>query len=118
MTYRHQIPACGWKAVIEHENGSYSTIPLVCFEILCAADEEEEEDYAYYEPEILDHRAKPKKGSAIEAVGLAFIEGHPSRKPTLILQEVHTINGFIGYLAPGEDEGAWLAALPPEEKTP
>jgi len=68
MTYRYQIPACGWKAVLKHEDGSYSTIPLVCFELLCA-DEEDEEDFVIYEPETSysivgepRDRAKPKKG--------------------------------------------------------
>lgn len=117
MTYRHQISACGWKAVLKHEDASYSTIPLVCFEILCA-DEEDEDDFKIYDPETSYHivgeprdRATPKKGSAIEAVGLTFFEGHPSRKPTLVLSEIHTTDSFIGYLAPGEDLVAWLAGL-------
>jgi hypothetical protein len=83
MTYRHQIPACGWKAVVKQDDGSYSAIPLVCFEILCA-DEENEEDYSSYEPECEDINAKPKKGSAMEA------------------------GGFIGYLPPGESLEEWL----------
>lgn len=111
MTYRHQIPACGWKAVYKHENGSYGTIPLVCFEILCA-DEEDEDDFFHYEPETSYHikgepcdRAKPKKGSAMEAVVLAFLDTHPKKTPSLALSEVHSIDGFLGYLPPGRKLG-------------
>jgi len=111
MTYRHQISATGWKAVIRHEDGSHSTIPLVCFEILCA-DEEDEEDYTHYDPECEDIKSTPKKGSAMEAVGLAFFEGHPQWEPKLALSEVHTFSGFRGYLPPGEDLEEWLKNLP------
>lgn len=107
MTYRHQIPACGWEAVLKHEDGSYSTIPLVCFEILCA-DEEDEDDFSHYEPENSSSQTKPKKGSAIEAVGLAFLGTHPQEPPSLVLSEVHTTTGFMGYLPPGESLEEWL----------
>lgn len=111
MTYRHQISATGWRAVLRHEDGLYSTIPLVCFEILCA-DVEDEGDYSHYEPEYGDAKAKPKSGSAVEAVGLAFFEGHPQWKPKLALSEVHSFSGFLGYLPPNENLEEWLKALP------
>lgn len=111
MTYRHQIAATGWRAVLRHENGSYSTIPLVCFEILCA-DAEDESEYSYYEPQYEDAKAKPRSGSAVEAVGLAFFEGHPQWKPSLALSEVHNVSGFLGYLPPNQTLDEWLKDLP------
>lgn len=111
MTYRHQIAANGWRAVLRHEDGSHSTVPLICFEILCA-DVEDESEYSYYEPQYEDAKAKPKSGSAIEAVGLVFLEGHPQWKPSLSLAEAHTLLGFLGYLPPNQDLEEWLKSLP------
>lgn len=53
-------------------------------------------------------KANPKKGSAIEAVGLAFFETHPQREPSLALSEVHTFSGFMGYIPAGERLEEWL----------
>jgi len=41
-------------------------------------------------------------------VGLAFFETHSQEKPMLALSEIHTTNGFIGYLPPGKSLAEWL----------
>lgn len=122
MTYRCQISACGWNAVLKHDNGTYSLIPLVCFEILCA-DEKDEEEFVHYEPEMSYHvkgepydRAIPKRGSAIEAVGLVFFDTHPQKKPTLALSVIHMTEGFMGYLPPGQRLEDWLNHKDPREE--
>lgn len=100
MAYRYQIPATGWRAIFRTDNSSYMVYPLICFEILCT-DEEDEGEYEEYKPESI---ANCNKGSALEAQGLVFFDGHWSGSACRGLVGVRDpqMGEFCGYLAPGE----------------
>lgn len=117
MPHRRQVSAIGWSAIYySHDDGTFLTTPLVCFELICV-DPEDEAEYRQDDDSVNVDRSGNRTcppdwyGSAIKAIGLSFFEPHPSRKPSGDLDVCDTAFNFVGYLPPGEDINEWLKRL-------
>lgn len=120
--HRRQIPATGWSAVYSHEDGSFSTDPLVCWELICADPEDDDNEIWQDDKSTTVHRDGSRTttpdwhGTATKAVGRTFFEPQPSRTSDRQLDFPDEAYNFIGYLPPGKDLEEWLKDLPAKKE--